>query len=115
MARTKVAVTTSDVCCPSVLSAPLPERDATELARGFAALADPARLQILSIIAAAPEGEVCVCDFVEPLGKSQPTVSHHTRVLVEAGLIEGEKRGKWTWWRVVPERLTVLRQALGGS
>jgi ArsR family transcriptional regulator len=112
MARTKVAVTTSDVCCPSVLSAPLPERDATELARGFAALADPARLQILSIIAAAPEGEVCVCDFVEPLGKSQPTVSHHLKVLGDAGLVVGERRTKWVWYRLIPERLDALRTAL---
>ena len=99
-------------CCSSVLAAPLSEGQAAELARGFAALADPARLQILSLLAAAPSGEVCVCEFVEPLGKSQPTVSHHLKVLGEAGLVEGDRRGKWVWYRLVPDRLTALRGAL---
>jgi ArsR family transcriptional regulator len=115
MARMKMAVKASDVCCPSVLSAPLADHDATELARGFAALADPARLQILSIIAAAPDGEVCVCDFVEPLGKSQPTVSHHLKVLGDAGLVIGDRRTKWVWYRLVPERLEALRAALAAG
>ena len=101
-----------DVCCASVLAAPLSEPDAAELARGFAALGDPARLQILSIIADAPEGEVCVCEFVEPLGKSQPTVSHHLKVLVDAGLVVGERRTKWVWYRLVPARLAALQQAI---
>ena len=108
----KVPVVDGAVCCPSLLAAPLGEPDAAELARGFAALADPARLQILSILAAAPTGEVCVCDFVEPLGKSQPTVSHHLKVLGEAGLVEGERRTKWVWYRLVPDRLDALRAAI---
>jgi len=82
----RIPVVEDEACCASVLAAPLDESDAAELARGFAALADPARLQILSILAASPAGEVCVCDFVEPLGKSQPTVSHHLKVLGDAGL-----------------------------
>ena len=75
-----------------------------ELAKGFAALADPARLRVISILAAAEGGEVCVCDFVEPLGKSQPTVSHHLKVLGEAGLVVGNRRGKWVWYSLVPGR-----------
>jgi len=102
----------ADVCCASVLAAPLAESDALALARGFAALADPARLQILSILAAAPAGEVCVCEFVEPLGKSQPTVSHHLKVLGDAGLVVGDRRTKWVWYRLVPERLAALRAAI---
>jgi ArsR family transcriptional regulator, arsenate/arsenite/antimonite-responsive transcriptional repressor len=115
MATTRTAVRAGEVCCPSVLAAPLAEREAAELARGFAALADPARLQILSILAAAPSGEVCVCDFVEPLGKSQPTVSHHLKVLGDAGLVIGERRTKWVWYRLVSERLEALRRALAAD
>jgi ArsR family transcriptional regulator len=85
--------------------------EAAVLASVLAALGDPVRLRLLSIVAA--QGEVCSCHLEEPLGKSQPTVSHHTRVLAEAGLIEGEKRGKWTWWKIVPGRLASLRRALG--
>jgi len=95
-----------------VLRAPLAESDALELARGFAALSDPARLQILSILAASPAGEVCVCEFVEPLGKSQPTVSHHLKVLGDAGLVVGDRRTKWVWYRLVPERLAALQAAI---
>jgi ArsR family transcriptional regulator len=99
-------------CCASVLQAPLDEDHAAELSRGFGALADPARLQILSMLAASPAGEVCVCEFVAPLGKSQPTVSHHLKVLGDAHLVEGDRRGKWVWYRIVPERLDALRRAL---
>lgn len=98
-------------CCPCILAAPLDERDAVELASAFAALADPVRLRVLSLIAAA--GEVCSCDLEEPLGKAQPTISHHTKTLAEAGLIVGEKRGRWVWWRIVPERVAALQGALG--
>jgi ArsR family transcriptional regulator len=100
----------TDVCCPSVLDAPLSKDQAGELARMFAALADPVRLRLLSLVAAADE--VCSCDLQLPLGKSQPTVSHHTKALAEAGLIIGERRGKWVWWRVVPDRLAALQAAL---
>ena len=101
-----------DDCCASPLAAPLDGDRALELARGYAALSDPARLQILSILAAAPAGEVCVCDLVVPVGKSQPTVSHHLKVLGDAGLVEGERRGKWVWYRLLPERVAALRAAL---
>jgi len=97
-------------CCPSVLSATLDDDDAALLAKGFAALADPVRLRLLSLIAAS--GEACACNLVEPAGRSQPTVSHHTKILAEAGLIVGDKRGRWVWWSVVPERVAALRSAL---
>lgn len=71
---------------------------ADHLATKLAAVADPIRLQVLSIIANAPTNEVCACDFVEPLGKSQPTISHHLKVLAEAGLVTGDKRGRWVWY-----------------
>ena len=99
-------------CCASVLEAPLAPDEAAALAASFAALADPARLRLLSLIAAQPGGQ-CACDLVEPLGKSQPTVSHHLKVLYEAGLVDREKRGTWVWYRVVPERLAELRASLG--
>jgi ArsR family transcriptional regulator len=99
-------------CCPSVLAAPLDPSEAADLARGFTALADPVRLQVLSILAAAPEGEVCVCDFVEPTGKSQPTVSHHLKILSEAGLVHGDRRGKWVWYSLDRQRLASLRAAI---
>jgi ArsR family transcriptional regulator len=88
----------------------LSPEDAGHLARAFAALSDPVRLRLLSMVAAS--GELCSCDLQGPLGRSQPTISHHTKALAEAGLITGEKRGRWTWWRVVPERVAVLRAAL---
>jgi len=97
-------------CCPPVLEAPLAESEATELAQAFAALADPVRLRLLSLIAAA--GEVCSCELLAPLGRSQPTVSHHTKVLADAGLITGEKRGRWVWWSIVPDRLVDVRDTL---
>src|SRR5580700_1531005 len=105
-ARTsKAAATSADdaLCCASLTDAPLSEAESRQLARVFAALADPVRLRLLSLVAA--QSEVCSCHLEAPLGKSQPTISHHTRVLAAAGLIVGEKRGKWMWWRVVPGRL----------
>ena len=110
--RSRAIQVAEDGCCPSVLSAPIDDGQALVLAKGFAALADPARLRVLSILAAAPSGEVCVCELVEPLGKSQPTVSHHLKVLGDAGLVTGDRRGKWVWYSLVPERLAVLRSAL---
>jgi ArsR family transcriptional regulator len=101
------------LCCTPLTQAAMSAAEAEELAPVLAALGDPVRLRLLSIVAA--EGEACSCNLEGPLGKSQPTVSHHTRVLAEAGLIVGEKRGKWTWWRVVPERLATLRHVLGGT
>jgi ArsR family transcriptional regulator len=99
-------------CCPSVLDSPLDANEASELALGFTALADPVRLRVLRILAARPQGEVCVCDFVGPLGKSQPTISHHLKVLSEAGLVQGDRRGKWVWYSLNRVRLAALRAAI---
>ena len=99
-------------CGGTVVDPPLGEADAARLARLLAALADPVRLRLLSIL--QERGEACSCDLERPLGKSQPTISHHTKVLAAAGLVEGERRGRWTWWRIDPENATVVRRALGG-
>jgi ArsR family transcriptional regulator len=98
------------VCCPSVLVEPLAAREAEDLASVFAAMADPVRLRLLSLVADA--GELCSCNLQGPLQKSQPTISHHTKVLADAGLIRGEKRGRWVWWSIVPERLDAVRNSL---
>jgi ArsR family transcriptional regulator len=100
------------VCCPSVLSAPLDPSEASALARGFSALSDPVRLRVLSMLADSASGEVCVCDFVNPLGKSQPTISHHLRILSEAGLVQGDRRGKWVWYSLNRARLAELQATL---
>lgn len=110
--KTKLAVATNDECCPTVLASPLSEAQSLDLARDFALLSDPTRLRLLSLLASAPAGEVCVCELVEPLARSQPTVSHHVKLLAEAGLVVGEKRGRWVWYRIVPERVAELRRAL---
>jgi ArsR family transcriptional regulator len=99
-------------CCPPVLQSPLGVDDAAELASAFKALADPVRLRLLSLIAAAPEGSTCSCDLEEPVGKSQATVSHHLSVLADAGIITKEKVGRWVMCSVVPERMAQLRDAL---
>lgn len=101
-----------NTCCEPVLAGALSEADAVDLAAAFKVLADPARLRLLSLIAAAESEEMCACDLIEPIGRSQPTVSHHLSVLTEAGLLTREKRGKWAWYRVVPERVANLRDAL---
>ena len=99
-------------CCSSVVAAPLGDAEASELASGFHALADPVRLRVLSLLASADGGEVCVCSLVDRVGRSQGTVSHHLRILTEAGLVTGERRGKWVWYSVLPDRLAELRRAL---
>jgi ArsR family transcriptional regulator len=110
----QVGVSSDDsLCCTPVTEEALSAGSAAELAPVLAALGDPIRLRLFSLVAA--QGEVCSCHLEEPLGRSQPTVSHHTKVLAEAGLIVGEKRGRWMWWSVVPERMAILRRVLGGS
>jgi ArsR family transcriptional regulator, arsenate/arsenite/antimonite-responsive transcriptional repressor len=99
-------------CCPAVLQSRVRRDDAEELASVFKAVADSGRLRLLSFIAAQPQAEACVCHLVEPLGLSQPTVSHHLRVLTEAGLLTRERRGTWMFYRLVPARVEGLRQAL---
>ena len=109
--RTAGSSTLTIADCCSVLVEPVGEGTATELARAFAALSDPVRLRLFSMIAAS--GTACSCDLVQPIGKSQPTVSHHTKVLADAGLITGERVGRWVNWSVVPAKLDQLRAALG--
>ena len=110
--KTATTLSRDDLCCSVLTQEPMSKRDAERTAPVLAALGYPVRLRLLSIVAA--EGEVCSCNLEGPLGKSQPTISHHTRILSEAGLIVGERRGKWTWWQIVPERLEDLRRLLGG-
>jgi ArsR family transcriptional regulator len=107
----------SDVlaCCSPLQAAPLDVEQADELARRFAALGDPVRLRLLSLLATSPAGAVCACDLVEPVGKSQPTVSHHLKILREAGLVTSEKRGTNVWYAIVPAALEALRAALASD
>jgi len=99
-------------CCTPVRAETLDEQTAETLARSFGALSDPIRLRLLSFIASADADEVCACDLIEPSGRSQPTVSHHMKILVDAGLVTREKRGLWVWYRLVPQRLDALRAVL---
>jgi ArsR family transcriptional regulator, arsenate/arsenite/antimonite-responsive transcriptional repressor len=105
--------TTATGCCEPLASTRFDGDDAAELAKGFHALADPVRLHLLSMITVAGAAGACVCDLTEPSGRSQPTVSHHLKILREAGLVTAEKRGKWAWYFARPERLATLRSALG--
>lgn len=100
-------------CCTSIREESLDTARATELARMFKALGDPVRLRILSRITSAPEGEICVCDITgDDFDVSGPTISHHLRVLREAGLIDGERRGTWVYYRPVPARIEQLATVL---
>lgn len=101
-----------DLCCAPLLQVALDEDQATELAEVLKALADPVRLRLVSIIATTPAGEVCACDFPALVDRSQPTVSHHLSLLVRAGVLEREQRGKWAWFRLRPERLAALGDVL---
>lgn len=99
-------------CVPLSISSPLARDEAQVLARVLKAVADPTRLQLISMIRAAPDGEACVCDLTAPLGLQQPTVSHHLRVLVEAGLLERERRATWMWYKLVPGAMDRLGELL---
>jgi ArsR family transcriptional regulator len=107
----EIAVITQD-CCPQVLATPIDADQAEQMAAALRVIADPARLRLVSLLSGAEGGESCVCDLTEPLGLSQPTVSHHLKVLADAGLVEREQRGRWVYYRMVPERLEMLRRAL---
>jgi ArsR family transcriptional regulator, arsenate/arsenite/antimonite-responsive transcriptional repressor len=105
-------IATIAAACPPLLEEPLARDEAAQLAGALKVLADPARLRLLSLIQAQPEHEACVCHLTEPLGLSQPTVSHHLKVLLQAGLVEREQRGSWAYFRVMPEPLAALRAVL---
>ncbi|WP_062293197.1 ArsR/SmtB family transcription factor [Demequina phytophila] len=102
-------------CATSLVGEPLSADAAEELAHTMKALADPARLRLLSIVAASAGGEACVCDLTEPVGLSQPTVSHHLKVLTEAGFLSRSKRGTWAYYALVPGALDRVSRALGAA
>lgn len=108
----------TDTCSPAAATGGpaggLDAERAVELAHTLKALSDPARLRLLSLVAAAPGGESCVCDLTGPLGLSQPTVSHHLKVLVEAGFLRRDKRGVWAWFSVVPGAMDAVTAGLPG-
>ena len=95
-------------CCAPITREIISESDAGRLARTLKAVADPARLRLISMVAAHEGGEACVCDLTEPLDLSQPTVSHHLKVLVESGILSRSKRGTWAYYRIVPGSLDSL-------
>ena len=101
-----------EFCCTPIFEGVIDEDGAVDTARALAALGDPVRLRIVSLLAAAPEGTACGCELESPLGLSQPTVSHHLRILREAGLVSGRREGRWVHYQVVPGRLEELREAL---
>jgi ArsR family transcriptional regulator, arsenate/arsenite/antimonite-responsive transcriptional repressor len=105
-------IPTADVCCTPLTAAPLSAEDAEELAVRLKAIADPMRLRLLSIVLASEGMEACTCDLTGPLGLSQPTVSHHLKKLSAAGLVTGERRGTWTYYRAVPEALAGLASVI---
>ena len=110
--KRKPAMTILEDCCPAVLAAPLDEERAPEVARAFGVLADPVRLRLLSLLASAKEGEVCVCELTPLFDVGQPTVSHHLNVLRKAGVVDSERRGLWAYYYVLPEALEDLERWL---
>lgn len=103
---------TTDACCTSLVRSPLDADSATSLAHTLKALADPTRLRLLSIVASSEGAEACVCDLTEPVGLSQPTVSHHLKVLMDAGFLTRTKRGTWAYYALVPESLEAVSTLL---
>ncbi|GAA1946870.1 metalloregulator ArsR/SmtB family transcription factor [Streptomyces durmitorensis] len=102
----------ADGCCPTLLAAPMAEDQAVELAKVFKALGDPVRLRLLSMIASREGGEICVCDLTPAFDLSQPTISHHLKLLKQAGLIASERRGTWVYYRLLPEATDRLAAVL---
>ncbi|GEN78908.1 ArsR/SmtB family transcription factor [Actinotalea fermentans] len=111
-ARPELPLTDLTVCCAPESGSALSSEEAEQLAAVLKAVAEPTRLRLLSMVAASAGQEACVCDLTEPVGLSQPTISHHMKVLVDAGLLEREKRGVWAYYRLVPERLGAVAAAL---
>ena len=101
-----------EICCSAVTGAVISLEDAERTARTFKALGDPTRVRLLSLIAASADGEACICDLTEPVGLSQPTVSHHMKQLVDAGLVTREQRGRWAYYRVITDALDAASRAL---
>ena len=111
-AGTRPALPLAEACCAPLLREPLTAGQAADLARLLKALADPTRLRLVSMVAAHDGGEVCVCDLTEPLGLTQPTISHHLKILVEAGIFTRDKRGVWAYYALVPSALAALSAVL---
>jgi ArsR family transcriptional regulator, arsenate/arsenite/antimonite-responsive transcriptional repressor len=105
----------ADECCSTLLREPLTAGQATDLAHILKALADPTRLRLVSMVAAHEGGEACVCDLTDPLGLTQPTISHHLKILVDAGIFARDKRGKWAYYSLVPSALDALASVLTTS
>jgi ArsR family transcriptional regulator len=103
---------TDTECCATTPGVALTAEESNSIARTFKALGDPTRVRLLSLIAASRDGEACICDLTEPVGLSQPTVSHHMKLLVDAGLATREQRGRWAYFRVVTEALDRAASAL---
>lgn len=100
------------LCCATLRTPRLSEDSADELAGVLKALADPVRLRIVSLVASSAAGEVCACDLPAQLGRSQPTVSHHLSLLVSAGVLDREQRGRWAWYRLRPQRLSAIARLI---
>ncbi len=105
-------VEAAGACCGSVAEGAVDAERAERIARVFKALGDPTRVRLLSLITASAGSEACICDLTEPVGLSQPTVSHHMKLLVEAGLVTREQRGRWAYYRVVDGALGAAAQSL---
>lgn len=102
----------ADVCCAPLLREPISADQAADLARLLKALADPTRLRLVSMVAAHDGGEACVCDLTGPLGLTQPTISHHLKILMDAGIFAREKRGVWAYYSLVPGAMDALSAVL---
>ena len=105
-------LTVIGACCPPLTRGAISPENAVSLAQVLKAIADPARLRLISMVATHADAEACVCDLTEPLGLSQGTVSHHLKVLVDAGLLTRDKRGTWAFYRLVPGALDSLAHLL---
>jgi ArsR family transcriptional regulator len=115
MSKQGSVATSVGVCCAPVVAEALDPARAVELARAFKALGDPVRLRLLALIASADEGEICVCELTAPFELAGPTISHHLKVLRQAGLIDGDRRGTWIYYRVVPSAVARLSNLLGAA
>ena len=107
--------TEADVCCPALTVSPLSLDDAQDFARILKSVADPTRLRLVSLIAGHEQQEACVCDLTEPVGLGQPTVSHHLKILVDAGVLRREKRGVWSYYALEASALNRISEFLAPS
>ncbi|MBV9092902.1 MAG: helix-turn-helix transcriptional regulator [Streptosporangiaceae bacterium] len=114
-AQDRPAPARADDCCAPLLGEPLTAGQAARLSRTLKAVADPTRLRLVSIVAAHEGGEACVCDLTALLGLTQPTISHHLKILVDAGILTRDKRGVWAYYAVRPAALRELAAALDGA